>query len=171
MVNSPIDRQATGASENRSGSQQNKDRISQLRARPGHSLYALALFVALSIGAIRDFDFLPSFPPRIHELLGQPPSADMISAALLIYSFSAIILVLARMMSGSGKFSGYSQVGYLAGFYFFYHFSGSMDEHFWAVFAAGMTILGLDSYHVWAWCAEEIKKEEEALAGKGNRRL
>ncbi len=95
----------------------------------------------------------------------------MISAALLIYSFSAIILVLSRMMSGSGKFGGYSQVAYLAGFYFFYHFSGSMDEHFWAVFAAGMTILGLDSYHVWAWCAEELKKEEEAIAGKGDRRL
>jgi hypothetical protein len=171
MVNTPPDGQATDGSQDRSGNRQNKDRINQLRARPGHSLYALALFIALSIGAIRDFDFLPSFPPRIHELLGQPPSPDMISAALLIYSFSAIILVLGRMMSGSGKFGGYSQVAYLAGFYFFYHFSGSMDENFWAVFAAGMTILGLDSYHVWAWCAEELKKEEEAVAGKGNRRL
>ena len=147
------------------------DIIRSLKARPGHSLYAMALFIALSIGAVRDFDFLPSFPPSIHEFLGQPPSADMVSAALLIYSFSAIIKVLARMMSGDGKFSGFAHVAFLAGFYFFYHFSGAMAENFWAVFAAGMTILGLGSYHVWAWCVEEIRKEEEILSGKGRNRL
>jgi hypothetical protein len=134
---------------------------------PGHSLYALALFIAMSIGAMRDFDFLPALPANVHELLGQSPSADMISAALLVYSFSAIILVLSRMMSGSGKYGGLIQVAYLAGFYFFYHFSGEMEGHFWAVFAAGMTILGLESYHVWTWCAEEIRKEEESKGGKG----
>jgi hypothetical protein len=146
------------------------DIIRSLKARPGHSLYAMALFIALSIGAMRDFDFIPSLPPAIRELLGQPPSADMVSAALLIYSFSAIIKVLARMMSGDGKFSGFAHVAFLAGFYFFYHFTGAMEENFWAVFAAGMTILGLGSYHIWAWCAEEIRKEEESLTGKGRGR-
>lgn len=167
MGNTPPKPQSPDGSENRLKKHLENDKIRRLRARPGHSLYAIALFIAMSIGALRDFDFLPSFPPHIHELLGQPPSADMIGAALLVYSFSAIILVLSRMMSGSGKFSGYTQVAYLAGFYFFYHFSGAMEENFWAVFAAGLTILGLDSYHVWAWCAEEIRKEEEALGGKG----
>jgi len=170
MGNTPLDPQQTDGSEKRKDRQPENDNIRRLKAKPGHSLYALALFIAMSIGALRDFDFLPSLPPGVHELLGQPPSADMISAALLIYSFSAIILILSRMMSGSGKFSGYSQVAYLAGFYFFYHFSGAMGENFWAVFAAGMTILGLDSYHVWAWCSEEIRKEEESLAGKGRDR-
>lgn len=157
-------------SENRQNGHPENDTIRRLRARPGHSLYALALFIGMSIGALRDFDFLPSFPPSIHELLGQPPSADMVSAALLIYSFSAIILVLARMMSGEGKSGGFTQVAFLGGFYFFYHFSGAMEENFWAVFAAGMTILGLESYHIWAWCAEEIRKEEEALGVKKRNR-
>jgi hypothetical protein len=151
----------------KSAARQENDKIGRLKSMPAHTLYALAIFLVMSIGAVRDFDFLPSFPPAVHEFLGQPPSADMISAALLIYSFSAIVLVLSRMMSGSGKFGGYSQLFYLAGFYFFYHFSGTMADNFWAVFAAGVTILGLDSYHVWAWCAEEIKKEEETRAGKG----
>ncbi len=119
------------------------DKIRRLRARANRTLYVMALFIALSIGAMRDFDFLPSFSPRIHLLLGVGPSAGMISTALLIYSFSATILILSRMMSGSGSSGGFMQLGYLAGFYFFYHFSGAMDENFWAVFAAGMTILGL----------------------------
>jgi hypothetical protein len=141
------------------------DLIRHLKARSSHTLYVVALFIAMSIGAIRDFDFVPSLPQRIHELLGQPPSAELISTALLIYSFSAIILILSRMMSGSASYGGFTQLAYLAGFYFFYHFSGSMEENFWAVFAAGMTILGLESYQVWAWCTEEIRKEEEILAG------
>jgi hypothetical protein len=140
------------------------DKIRRLRARSNRTLYVMALFIALSIGAIRDFDFLPSFPPRIHAFLGESPSAGMISAALLIYSFSATILILSRMMSGSGSSGGFIQLGYLAGFYLFYHFSGAMQENFWAVFAAGMTILGLESYQLWTWCREEIRIQEEILA-------
>ena len=141
------------------------DKIRQLKAKANHPIYFMAIFIALSIGAIRDFDFLPSFPSGIREFLGQPPSADMVSAALLIYSFSAIILILSRMMSGSASYGGFTQLAYLAGFYLFYHFSGAMEENFWAVFAAGMTILALESYQVWAWCTEEIRKEEEILEG------
>jgi hypothetical protein len=150
---------------------QDTEKIRRLKARASNGLFAMALFIALSIGGVRDFDFLPSFPPRFHALLGHPPSANMISTALLIYSFSAIVLILSRMMSGSGASSGFSHVAYLAGFYFFYHFSGAMEENFWAVFAAGMTILCLESYHIRNYCAEEIRKEQETLAelGKNDR--
>lgn len=141
------------------------DDIRRLQARSARGLHGMALFVALSIGAVGDFSFLPSFPPHIKAVLGRPPSSSMISAALIIYSFSAIILILSRMMSGSGAYSGLSHVGYLAAFYGFYHFSGSLDENFWAVFAAGMTIHSLESYHIWTWCADEIRKVQEAIAG------
>ncbi len=67
-------------------------------------------------------------------------------------------------MSGSEKQSGMSHVGYLGGFYFFYHFSGTMPEYFWAVFTAGVTILVLESYHVWIYSSEEIERERELLA-------
>jgi len=170
MGNRPHDPLRPDGSKDPQNRPQENDIIRRLKARPSHSLYAMALFIALSIGGMRDFDFLPSFPPGVRELLGQPPSADMVSAALLIYSFSAIILTLARMMSGDGKFNGFAQVAFLGGFYFFYHFTGTMSDNFWAVFTAGMTILSLGSYHIWAWCAEEIRKEEEIQAGKGKNR-
>jgi hypothetical protein len=93
----------------------------------------------------------------------------MISAALLLYLFSAIILTLARMMEGTGKTGGIAHLGYLAAFYFFYHFSGNMEVHFWAVFAAGITILSLESYHLWQHCREEIQKERALLADMDNR--
>ena len=141
------------------------EKIRRLKALSNRGLFALALFIALSIGAIRDFNFLPSFPDHIRHLLGQPPSANMISGVLLLYSFAAIILILSRMTTGADKFGPFANVGYLAGFYFFYHFAGAMEENFWAVFAAGLTVLSLESYHIRTYCNEEIRKELDTLAG------
>lgn len=146
------------------GAQESMEKIRRLKAKASRGLFALALFIAVSIGAVQNFEFLPPFSPHIRAILGTPPSANMISAALMLYSFSAIILILARMMSGSGSYSGFSHVGYLTAFFAFYHFSGALDENFWAVFAAGITVLGLESYHIWTFCTEEIKKEQENLA-------
>ena len=138
--------------------------ISRLERRASQGLYVLAIFIALSIVAMQNFSLFPSFPPAIIKALGKAPSAQMISTALLIYLFSAIILILARMMEGTGKTGGIAHLGYLAAFYFFYHFSGDMEVHFWAVFAAGVTILSLESYHLWQYCREEIQKERSLLA-------
>jgi hypothetical protein len=140
------------------------DNIRRLRRKFTAELIAVALFLLVSLAALSDFSFFPSFPANIRTMLGRPPSVNMISAVLLLYIFSAIILVLSRMMSGSGTYGGISHVGYLAGFYFFYHFSGTLPENFWAVFAAGVTILGLDGYHLWIFCSEEIAREHDVLA-------
>jgi hypothetical protein len=78
-------------------------------------LLAAALFLLLSIGGLTDFSILPSLSEHLRATLGKPPSANMISAVLLLYLFSAIILILSRMMSGSGKYGGFAHVGYIAG--------------------------------------------------------
>jgi hypothetical protein len=138
--------------------------IRKLQRKLTMELLAAALFLFLSIAALSDFAFFPSFPEDIRATLGRPPSVNMISAVLLLYVFSGILLILSRMMSGSGKYGGIGHAGFLAGFYFFYHFSGKLPENFWAVFAAGVTVLGLESYHLWIYCSEEIEKEREVLA-------
>ncbi|WP_298433737.1 menaquinol oxidoreductase [Geobacter sp.] len=138
-------------------------RIAQLRSKSNRGLWAMALFIAISTVALRDFNLLPPLPETVRALLGRPPSALMISGALVLYTFSAIILILSRMMSGSGQFGVFSHVGYLSAFYAFYHFARALDENFWAVFAAGFTILALESYHIWNHYAEEIRKEQEVL--------
>ena len=137
--------------------------ISNLQRKFAIELLSVALFLLLSVAALGDFSLFPSLPGQIRAALGKPPSVNMISAVLLLYVFSAIILILSRMMNGSGRYGGIGHVGYLTGFYFFYHFSGKLPENFWAVFAAGVTILGLESYHLWIYCSEEIAREREAL--------
>jgi hypothetical protein len=138
-------------------------RIRKLQSRANSGLIAIALFMAISIGAIRDFDFIPPLPDALLDILGTPPSAKMISAALIVYTFAAIVLILARMMSGAGIQNGISQVGYLTAFYAFYHFANAMEDCFWAVFAAGVTILALNGYHTWTHCMEEIVKVQDRI--------
>jgi hypothetical protein len=138
-------------------------RIGRLQRKSGNGPLCLAIFIALSIAAQNDFAVVPSLPDDIRELLGHPPSPNMISAALVLYSFSAIILILTRMVSGSEKYGGIMHVGYLAAFYMFYHFSNSLNENFWAVFAAGLTVLLLESYHLWTICGENIRQERAFL--------
>jgi len=143
--------------------------IRKLRNTLTKELISIALFLLLSIVALDNFSVFPSLSEPIRAALGRPPAANMISAVLLLYVFSAIILILARMMSGSGRYGGVAHVGYLAGFYIFYHLSGKLPENFWAVFASGATVLGLESYHVWLYCSEEIEKERETLAFLNNK--
>jgi hypothetical protein len=139
-------------------------KIRKLQRKFTAELLSAALFLLLSIAALYDFTFFPSLPENIRLALGRPPSVNMIGAALLLYIFSGIILILSRMMSGSAKYGGVSHVGFITGFYFFYHFSGKLSENFWAVFAAGVTILGLEGYHLWIYCSEEIEKERQVLS-------
>jgi len=136
--------------------------ISRLNRFSTRGLMALSLFLFVSILAWWGFSFLPA-PERVTAVLGKPPSAPIISIVLLIYTFSAIILSLSRMAAGIEHNSSFSHVGFLTCFFLFYYFGKSLDENFWAVFGSGITILGVESYRIWMFCAEGISKSLEDI--------
>ncbi|MDZ4164810.1 MAG: hypothetical protein U1C55_06750 [Smithellaceae bacterium] len=138
-------------------------KIQLLQVKSLKGLIVLIFFILISIGAINEFRFLPSLPDGVRTYLGEAPSADLISIALLLYLVSALILTFMRIMTASGAHGGFAHLGYLVSFYAFYHFSGSLTDHFWAVFVTGITVIGLESYHIYLYCSEVIKEEEEDL--------
>ncbi len=138
--------------------------ISRLRSRSHQGMWAIAAFAITSVPAVMSESIFPPLTPEVKKMLGTPPSGNMISALLVVYAFSAILLVLGRITNGSPKIVSFSHIGYLVCFYAFYFFSGVLPENFWAVLATGMTILSLESYHIWSLCNSKIKEEEEALA-------
>ena len=141
------------------------EKISELHALSRKGLWGLALFVAISTLAayFRNFNLMAAVSPEVRDFLGKPPSSEMISIALVVYSFSALILILARMSADKETYRGWAHLGYLSGFYIFYFVSHALHENFWAVFAAGLTILGLEYYNVWSYSVDAIKKEKELL--------
>lgn len=126
-------------------------------------LWILALFTALSMGAYRNFDFLPPLSVGIRTVLGEGPPVKYINWALVVYGFSAIILVLTNMASDKKPRGALAHFGYLGAFFIFYHFSEGLSENFWAIFVVGLTILGLQSYHVWNYYHEKIYEQREIL--------
>lgn len=137
--------------------------ISRLKRSATRGIRALALFVLISILAWRGTDFLPA-PGSVTALLGRPPSARVIGGVLLLYTFSAIILSLSRMAAGIEHRSSFGHVGFLSAFFLFYYFGESLEENYWAVCGAGITILGVESYRIWSFCAESISKKTEQLS-------
>ncbi|MEA3333710.1 MAG: menaquinol oxidoreductase [Pseudomonadota bacterium] len=141
-----------------------RDRILYLKKQISYSKWWMALFFLVSLGAAVNFCFLPPISENLRELLGAPPPTSLISIALIVYAFSALILILGQMNKGSVRFRGWSHMGYLSAFYIFYYYSGLLRENFWPVFIAGLTILGLENYRVWSACSEALRKEKKILA-------
>lgn len=140
-----------------------QDRIRYLKKQIFYSNLWMALFLLVSLGAAVGFRFFPPISEKTRHFLGVSPPPTLISIALIVYAFSALILILGHMNTGPVRFRGWSHIGYLSAFYLFYYYSGELRENFWPVFIAGLTILGLENYRVWSICNEAIKKEEGTL--------
>jgi len=138
--------------------------IRRLHRRASHGLYVLAAFLLLSFAALDNFSFLPVTTPAFRETMGAGPTDNFINMALVVYLFSAAIMALARMMSGSGQTGGLAHLGYLGAFYGFFHYSGALADNIWAVLGSGITILSLEAYQLWNYCQEEIRREQETIA-------
>lgn len=101
--------------------QQIKERIRLCEQRSNYGLWALALFVAISIAANSQFQTLAELAQQWRAIFGPPPPAGWINGALFIYSFSAVIQIFTRMMQGDEPKKVIFPVGYLVLFFFLWH--------------------------------------------------
>jgi hypothetical protein len=138
-------------------------RIRDLRARSRMGGWGLAAFVVVSFLSIPNSYLLPALSESVRRFLGAAPPTNLISVALIIYAFSALTLILARIAQGSGTYKGWSHLFYLTAFYIFFGFAGSLRETYWAVFVTGLLIMGLENYLVRTYVGEEIRKAEREL--------
>ena len=147
--------------------QRTEVRIRRLERASLAGLWSMVLFLLVSFGAYENFSFLPEISEDFRRLLGAPPPSEMISLALVIYAFSAIIGTLARMSRNIKPFRGLMHTAFFTAFYAFYYLSGVLPDNFWAVFFAGLSVLGLENYYLWAHSNEALQKEREILERLG----
>lgn len=141
-----------------------KARIRKLERRTIVGLAGMVLFLLVSLGAYHQFSMFPDLSEETWELLGAPPPVEMISLALVVYSFSGIILILGRMTHDKGGYRGLMHAGFFTGFYTFYHLSGGLPDNFWATFFAGLSVIGLENYLLWMRTNSAIIREQAELA-------
>ena len=140
-----------------------QERIRELRARARMGGWGLVAFVVVSVLSIPDSYLVPALSDSIRQFLGEAPPSNLISIALVIYAFSALTLILARIAQGSSVYKGWSHLFYLTSFYIFFGFAGTLRETYWAIFVSGLLIMGLENFLVRSWVSEEIGREERRL--------
>lgn len=138
-------------------------RIRRLERAAGTGLWSMVLFLAVSFGAYDGFSILPELSDNARRLLGTPPPAEMISLALVVYAFSGIVRTLARMSRNIKPYRGLVHAAFFTAFYLFYHLSGSLPDNFWAVFFAGLSVMGLENFYLWSHSSAAVRKEKELL--------
>jgi len=143
--------------------QRTEVRIRRLERATLAGLWSMILFLLVSFGAYENFTFLPELSDKFRRMLGAPPPSEMISLALVIYAFSAIVGTLARMSRNIKPFRGLMHTAFFTAFYAFYYLSGVLPDNFWAVFFAGLSVMGLENYYLWAHSKEALQKERELL--------
>ncbi len=147
-------------------------RIRRLERASGNGLWAMILFLLISFAAFDGFSILPDLSDDVRRMLGTPPSGEMISLALVVYAFSGIVRTLARMSRNIKPYLGLMHAAFFTAFYTFYHLSGVLQDNFWAVFFAGLSVMGLENYYLWAHSNEAVRKERALLNSmqKGDER-
>ncbi|MDT8440492.1 MAG: menaquinol oxidoreductase [Desulfuromonadales bacterium] len=160
QTKAPAIRQSSGHEDQR---QEIEARLRRHERSAGHGLWGMVIFLTVSIAAFNDFALLPDLPEQIRRSLGTPPPAEMISLALVVYAFSGIVYILARTSHDVQPFRGLIHAGFLLAFYAFYHLSGVLTDNFWAVFFAGLSVLGLDNYYLWQNSSSAIRREKALL--------
>jgi len=139
-------------------------RIRSYSARARMGQWGLFAFLVLSMVAFRFGSLFFLLPEDLRTILGPAPPVRLMSIALAVYAFSALIYILARMMGEDRNYHGWAQLFYLAGFYIFFSYANSLHENFWAILVAGLTILGLEHFRLWSQCQEVIRRERQILA-------
>jgi len=137
-----------------------RDRIRILRKKGRMGGWGLITYVIVSTLSIPDSNLLPALSESVRSFLGAAPPSNLVSLALVVYAFSALTLILARIAQGSGDYKGWSHLFYITSFYIFFGFAGTLRETYWAVFVSGLLIMGLENYLVRTYVSEELKKEE-----------
>ena len=160
LVPQPEDQQAPGREELRL---KIEARIRRLEKAYGHGLWSMVVFLLVSFAAFDGFSFLPDLSEETRQMLGKPPPTEMISLALVVYAFSGIVRTLARMSRNIKPYMGLMHAAFFTAFYTFYHLSGVMQDNFWAVFFAGISVMGLENYYLWSHSNEALHKERALL--------
>ena len=156
----PEEQQVPGREDLR---QRIETRIRRLERVSGNGLWSMILFLLVSFAAYDGFSILPDLSDEMLELLGASPPVELIGLALVIYAFSGIIRTLASMSRNIKPYMGLMHAAFFTGFYTFYHLAGALQDNFWAIFFAGISVMGLENYYLWSHSSAAIRKERTLL--------
>jgi hypothetical protein len=143
-----------------------KHSIDDLYSLSRRGLWKLSLFLGISTAALqaRDFDLFNGLPENVQEVLGAPPSPELVHVVLAISVISSLILHSGCGMDNARCSSGWLQFGMLVFFYPLYAMSNTLGTWFPLVCVAGLVTIVFENLTVWTQTSRAIHEERERLA-------
>jgi hypothetical protein len=140
--------------------------IDDLYALSRRGLWKLLLFLGISTAALqaRDLDLFGVLPENVREVLGAPPSPELVHLVLAISTISALILHSGRGADHARGSAGWLQFGMAAFFYPLYAMSNTLGTWFPLVCVAGLITIFFEHLAVWTQSSRAIHEEKERLA-------
>lgn len=140
--------------------------IDDLYALSRRGLWKLLLFLGISTAALqaRDLDLFGTLPENVREILGAPPSPELVHVVLAISTISALILQYGRDVDQVRGSAGWLQFGMAAFFYPLYAMSNTLGIWFPLVCGAGLVTLAFEYVTIWSQASRAIHEERERLA-------
>ena len=140
--------------------------IDDLYALSRRGLWKLLLFLGISTVALqaRDFDLFGALPENVREVLGAPPSPELVHVVLAVSTISALILHYGRGTDQARSSAGWLQFGMAAFFYPLYAMSNTLGTWFPLVCVAGLVTLIFEHLNIWTQTTQAIHEEKERLA-------
>jgi hypothetical protein len=141
-----------------------QDRIIPLPVRTRRNLWDLLLFLLISVVAFRfrTVDFSSLVPAHMEEILGAPPPAGLIGVALVVYTLSAVVLILNRLMRGLEPSFRRYELALRSVFYPLFFTAGALDGNVERVFAAGLLLFMVEQVHASVYAARVLVEVEKS---------
>jgi len=119
-----------------------------------HGLLNLVLFLGISTAffSIRNVDLLAPLSESFRQILGQPPPPFLISVAVGVYTVTAALLIIGRIVNGAMPPRKWLPLFLRTVFYFFFAVANALPGNFMGVFIAGLFLFGLEQFHLWTFC-------------------
>ncbi|HDR46694.1 MAG TPA: hypothetical protein ENN94_03230 [Geoalkalibacter subterraneus] len=144
-------------------------RSRKLHALSRVGLWGVLVFTVAAIVLWQTTVIWPTCPPHLRALLGASPTAEMIHAALLVYVISALVLTGSRHTSRTERYAGWSQIGFMLPFYFFYWYADILSLNFFHLTAISVLLLLLEHLRLNLLCRQLLRHEYEEHSRKIRR--
>lgn len=139
----------------------------QFHTRKG--LWGFVFFLAVSLlsWVLAGYELVGPMPPDMQQIITPELFMLMLDIVLAVSTISDMILISGRLSEGSKPSRIWLHVGFRSIFYLFYLLGGLLPLRFFAVFSAGLLVIGFEQFVLYLYASRTIRQERELLSAIG----
>ena len=143
--------------------------IDSVQVQTRRGLWGFVFFLAASLisWCLADYNLIDPMLPDMQQLIEPQTFLVMVDIVLAVSTVCDLILIAGRLNEGNRPVRIWFHVGFRSVFYIFYLLSGLLPLRFFAVFAAGLLVMGFEQTVLYLYAAKTIREEKQLLSAIG----